>query len=256
MRRFATTSKCKVSAGAAGAAAAVRVAIGVLLLLLPSVAPAGSTLEDLASDDYAVRQAASVRLLTDLTLTPQGVAQMYASASSAEQRQRLLDVAQHLVVKQIVRALPVGDGSGAMGLTQRGLVAQQTPGLDQAAVLVMDRFRGFPAYEVLRRGDLILAVNGQPFAADLSAADATRVFGQAVRQTGAGNPVTLTVHRQGQRIEVTTELASYEAMIQVYGQAGVLSEAAAAQWAVFRDALRIHDPAPPALIWAPHQPAR
>lgn len=174
-------------------------------------------LSRLASPQYAVRDAASRSLLQDRALTLSRITTLYQQADALEQRHRLLDVARHHALQELAdrasSTSPRRDAS--IGIAHQVLGPAET-GLDRPAVLVRQTLPGFPGYAHLQPGDMILTLGNRtlPTGADEAA------FVQMVREHQPGERITLTIHREGQPLNVTLPLASADMLAAVYARSG------------------------------------
>ena len=145
------------------------------------------------------------------------------------------------------RAALAGAAAGSLGVSHRAFPAGSLPGVEEPSIAVVRTLPGFPAFEALRAGDLIVGLNGRPVAwpepAPLErghrrqeqarqrlateATAAATAFSEAVQRAGAGNPVTLRILRGGERLEVSVTLAEVDALRRLYprGARGLRDEA-------------------------------
>lgn len=208
--------------GQSRAGALGRCVAGVAATLI-ALAAAGAPLEPgvlerLGSGDPVVRQQATEQLLTDTQLDMQALAKLYAQAGLPEQRHRLLAVAHHHTIRQLrVEELDRGGQRAAIGIRHEAFEAGGFPPISQPGVVVVETFPGFPGFTQLRPGDLILAMDGQRFGAQMSAAQAADRFVRAVQDHQPGATVRLTIYRDGQTLELPLRLASLEALRAMYG---------------------------------------
>jgi hypothetical protein len=203
-----------------------------------------TALNDLDSDDYKVREAATHRLLADNTLSVRDVRHLYARAATDEQRQRLLVVARHHFLRQVARDKAVkaekvpnleDAKAGALGVHTDAVTAEELPELKVPAIRVTQRLAGFPAFAALKRDDLIIAVNGVnlsvnnlngPFAGRLIGPDTignrarniANRFSDLVKRHPAGTEIHFTVVRDRKTIRVDVTLANLNALDEMYQQ--------------------------------------
>ena len=210
-----------------------------------------AVLYELGNDDYAVRQSATQRLLANET-DLQALGQLYATTQLPEQRQRLLDVACHYTVRRMRLELSANKAKAAIGIRHDAFGADQFPGVDQPGLIVVETFPGFPGHAHLRRGDLILAVDGQPFPADLMPQKIANRFIQTVQKKDAGSPGHFTVYRDGRTIDVRFHLASLHALRTMYQNAQKLQPPFQTRWLAVRRQLAAGQPdAPPLTVSQP-----
>lgn len=229
------------------------IAVFVVTLMLGAVAAAQpadrAVLQGLASDDYATRQRMTEQLLRDDQLTVDRVTTLYAAAETPEQRHRLLDVARHHAIRQMRRdAFDQPGDRGAVGMTHRrdALPPGAVPGLDTPAVEVIQPMPGFPAYAHLRRGDLVIALDGEPLYREQTMSH----FNRVLQSHKPGQELDMTIHRDGQRLELTLRLAAFETLNLVYNPTlpdMMLRSPFREQWLNARAELLAKGPAPRAL---------
>lgn len=148
-----------------------------------------SVLEELNATSYEAREQAMFRLLADDTLGPESILPLYQAAQTPEQRVRLATVAQHHLVRRLWSQM-VGNrrgGAGSIGISHQGLNSGEAeggragggagvgdppvggaghagvPGVTgnpRGAVRVARTLLGFPGAAHLRRGDVIIGING------------------------------------------------------------------------------------------------
>ena len=200
----------------------------LLLLLLASATPARAeaapdraVLDRLGAADHAARATATADLLADPSLSDRRIDGLYAAASTPEQRHRLLRIARHHLLRRLREAHfePVGDGS--LGIRQSALLSRQLPQIRAPAIAVVSTLPGMPAHEKLRRGDLILAVGGQPLRDDHRGNTLNTSFVALVKRKRPGQPLHLRVLRDGGTIEVEVVLASRRALDGMYREMNV-----------------------------------
>jgi len=197
------------------------------------------------------RGEATQRLLTNEQISLDHIAKLYAQADQPEQRHRLLHIARHHALRQIRMETFNQKGRGAIGIRHDSFSADQFPNLNQPGVIVIKTFPGFPGHAHLQPGDLILAIDGQPFPADLTATKTANQFIRAVQAHPAGALVRFTVYRNDQQIPVQLHLAELTSLESMYRNAGRLQGPFLGMWDTLREKI-LHPPkqnpqAPPPL---------
>ena len=191
----------------------------------------------LVDEDYNVRQAQTRRLLMDDGLTPGAIDRLYVESTSPEQRNRLLCVARHHLIRRLIEAR-FGDqpGPGSMGLSHQIVRVTGTDGEQEVTgVMVVMTLPGFPAYASLEPGDVIIAFAGQPFPERMS----QNLFQQMILQHQAGEAIDLVILRQGKAEQVRFVLCQGAALNQVYVTGGVtLGEPYQRLWSEDRSRMR------------------
>jgi len=177
-------------------------------------------IEALGHPAYAVREVAMRSLLANASIDPGQVAEAWPRAKSPEQRARLLDLGRHAVLRQLVTQSYPAEDEGAVGVVTRE--ASRARARD-GGVEVGATFPGFPAYAVLRSGDLITNAGGHP----LAAPNAGERFRHVVKNQGAGARLPLTVLRGGEELKLTLQLAPLSALTDMYIRRGHTYELAA-----------------------------
>lgn len=219
------------------------------LLTLTAVAVGESNLQsalsDMRSEDYATRQRATTMLLANDSLSPQELQTLYAAATLPEQRQRILDVARHHMVRKLQESLSRQGGAGSLGLS---LVA--SPFTEAAAepnhpvARVGTTYPGFPAYVALKPGDQILSVNGQTLPAVQDEITIRQKFIELIQSNRAGAMVRLGLLRQGKPLEISVRLASFDSLSTLYEGEARLRPPFDAQWNQLQHELTAQNPAP------------
>ncbi len=192
------------------------------LFLLPGVS--GQVVDDgqtndarvlieLNDDDYRVRQAATRRLLGDEALTQDDLDRLFIASETPEQRHRLLRVARHRVLREMIRdRFDDQPGPGSMGLSHQ-TARIGGPGDDQqVGVMVVTTLPGFPAYALLEPNDVIVGFAGEAIT-EKATADK---FPELIRRHQAGEEVDLTVLRDGAPMLLRFRLGNGQALGEVY----------------------------------------
>ncbi len=187
--------------------------------------------------DYSVRHAETNRLLLDSNLTEADIERLYAQSATPEQQHRLLRVARHHLIRRMMEE-NYGDqpGPGSMGLSHH-VVEVSVPNTQnpQTGVLVVMTLPGFPAYALLDPGDVIIGFAGEPVPSNISPSR----FQQMIRNYQAGQTISLTVVRQGDRHRLSFRFGYAQGLGEVYDTSGVtLNEPYRSSWAKLREKLR------------------
>jgi C-terminal processing protease CtpA/Prc len=201
--------------------AAVLSLLGVALFSIasPDIAAAAELsakqqrlLTQLNAESYTQRQAAGRALAAGPYLSDSVLRTMLQAAQSDEQRHRLLTIAEHQTLRRAIQRRQEQDQAGAIGVSHQPLPADQRPGRQQPAVLVVETIPGFPGHAHLEPGDQIIALGGKPFGDDL----ATGAFPTRIKAHRFGEPVTVTFIRDGQQKTVRFELSAVRALEMSY----------------------------------------
>jgi C-terminal processing protease CtpA/Prc len=190
----------------------------LLVCAAPLRAQEDTLLDALNHDEYPVREQATADLLADETLTAKRIDALFADAWSPEQRHRLVDIARHHFIRDIIRT-EFGHGEqGSLGVTISPGEIGQVAGLNQPGVFITRTHPGFPAYTKLKTDDLILAVNGNAPGPELTGGQLTSYLIERIKGYAAGEHVAMTIYRDGARHEVDIQLASRAALDAIYQQ--------------------------------------
>lgn len=171
----------------------------------------------LDDESFNVRQAAEARLLADDTLDPAALKKLIAQAKSAEQRYRLLRVAEHHVLRE-VRLREFGDQPqrAAIGFSYQPVLPADNPELTAPAVTVTATMPGFPGHAYLRPGDMVLAINGNAPRGIQHRDLVTTWLSDNIRFHRPGDTVTLTVRRDGTTFDLDVPCGHGNALDQMY----------------------------------------
>ncbi len=173
-------------------------------------------LAGLSSDSYTARQDATERLLADDTLTPNTLSELFAESRSPEQRQRLLAIAHHHLLRQHRQEhFDAADPQGCIGVQLEAVAPNQLASLNRPAARVAATLPGFPAHGRLLPGDLILMIDGRAFRRDTGTSPVTELTAHVLAQ-GAGKTVTLIVRRANESVTVTLPIAGRKALEAMY----------------------------------------
>lgn len=188
--------------------------------LFTSTTSAEISAEDLlklGDKDYQTRHSMMRQMLADSTISSADVLKAYARAELPEQQQRLITVARHHKVREI-RLKQFGRNArlGALGLTHSALAAEEMPKLGRSAVRVDRVFPGFPAYVYLEAGDLIIGIQHEPIPNGMTRDQISTHFRNVIQSMPAHKPAEFTVYRGGKQVEVKVQLASLDALTEMY----------------------------------------
>ena len=186
--------------------------------LAPMALPAA--LADLDAANPAKRDAATVNLMVRDDLTKEQLTQALQESKTPERRQRLIRVATHRFYASVPapHGGPDHDG-GSLGVSLgidmgNGIVQPtQNPTVQTPAVFIIGTVPGFPANAYLRPGDLITAVDGEPFKEDID----LDKFRMRIKNCGAGQFMTLDVLRDGQKLRYKIRLDSAYRLDSIHG---------------------------------------
>lgn len=218
-----------------------------LLVCTTQAQPASSpdfaaTIAALDAPDYATRADATDALLTDAQWNIDRLAELYAQATTAEQRHRIRRAARHhsLVVMRTEKFEGGGGGSlGVVHAVQKIGPPVEAQEMQQGYAQIIRVLPGFPAAGRLQPGDRVTAVDDQP----VMGTDGATSFEKLLQMRPAGDTIALTVQRGTQTLRIEIELASNKAL-GMYGPPDhSLTEPYQIEWLRLRD-LRFPDPTP------------
>ncbi len=219
-------------------------AIGFPVLIAISLLAAGLRAEISAGDlsalgdaEYDKRHAATKKLLADVKITRGDIAAAYRQATSAEQKQRLLTIGRHHVLRLMRQEKDAESRLGALGLRHEPVNAEDLPDVKQPAVRVRRTLPGFPAHAVLEAGDLILAVDGNFFQPNITNEQISTQFGDWIQRVVPGKTTKLTIMRGGKQIEAQTVVASLDALRMMFDVHGGVQQSYNNEWLRFQRTL-------------------
>lgn len=176
-------------------------------------------LKQLDDDDYMTRDLAMTALLTDDELSPQTLDQLYANATSDEQRVRLRQIVVHHTVRTLSLQYVTKADSAILGMSPAPLNNLPDDSNAAPAILVRWTFPGSVAFAHLRQGDIITQVNGRPIPAGPNAGQVTSTFIQLIANCRVGDPMSFHVIRDGHELDIHLKLGSDRALQAVYQRA-------------------------------------
>jgi len=206
-------------------------------------------LEQLDHESFEVRERATGELIRDGSVRLSRLLEAYDRATTTEQRFRLREAIRHHVVAELVVERFPAEGPGSIGILPIGVPANDLAGLNRTAVRVATVFAGFPAYTVLERGDLILAVEGRSIPQAETREEVASAFASLIKERRAGERIMLTViGRDGRRREVSLTLANLQALREMYLPDGrSLRPGFRDAWRAMRRRLADRTPEPPVI---------
>ena len=221
--------------------------------------------------DFAVRQSAEAHLLGDSTLSSAAIKQLLKEANSPEQRHRLIRVAEHHVLREIrerdfgqankkkdepggglnLQRLGDAGSSAAIGYSYEPVLARENPHADLAGVRVIATMPGFPGHAHLRKGDLIVSIDGQTLSNAHQQHDITAWVRWRISVHDAGDEIDFTVIRDGKPLAIKLICAEGAALNSMYTTDAFEAAARKAPyeqaWREAREAMTAELPKPKAL---------
>lgn len=196
--------------------------------------------------DFAVRESAEAFLLTDNTLDKAALQQLIQQAKSPEQRQRLLRVAEHHVLRgmrerDFGNQPQAGDDeqidpfrdpsrSASVGYSYEPVLAHENPDADLPGVRVTATMPGFPGHAHFRRGDIIVQINGQGLSNHHREHEITNWVRSQIASHEAGDTIGFTIQRGGKLLAVEVVCAEGPALDHMYTTDGFDSAARKGQY--------------------------
>ncbi len=216
-------------------------ALGPLWVLRAADSDDAPILAQLADTDFPTRQRATEQLLRDERLTAAAIEGLYAKASSDEQRHRLLVVARHHLVREIMRREFEHKGRGFIGIGYQPTTWSDRSNRVRPAIAVTSTIPGFPGHAYLRTGDVIVGFEGHDVAGPHDQVAIGQAFKRLIESKRAGDKVALTLRRDGRDVVLDVHLASAGAL--VYDRRnGRLLPNVLKQWQRVRAALQAVEP--------------
>lgn len=187
-------------------------------------------------EDFAVRQAAEAYLLSDNTLGRAELNKLLQNATSPEQRHRLIRVAEHHVLRELrerdfgVAQKPEGDPAdgvdlqrqanarttAAIGYSYEPVLARDNPHADLSGVAVIATMPGFPGHAHLRKGDIIVEIDGRSLSDAHQQHDITAWVRWRIAAHEAGDEIAFTVLRGGKALAIKLICAEGAALNSMY----------------------------------------
>lgn len=226
--------------------------------------PREEVLAALDDAEFAVRESASAFLLTDNTLDKEVLKELMKKAKSPEQRQRLLRVAEHHVLREM-REREFGDlqrqdealrderfqpasRPASVGYSYDPVLAHENPQADLPGVRVVATMPGFPGHAHLRRDDIIVQINGRGLSNHLTENDITDWVKRQIATRQAGQTIDFTVLRDGKPLAIQMVCAEGVALNYMYTtdafEAAARKEPYQRAWEQARDELVSQTPKP------------
>lgn len=213
----------------------------ILLLLLaplrvtgqdaPAVEPdpvdAAETVDQLVelldADDYATRQRAHDRLLADNSLGEVQIKAALNKPHSEEQRQRLLLIAEHHVMRAIREKQFAARHRepAAIGFSYEQAQAGEGNANPGDGVTVLATMPGFPGHALLRPGDTITAIDGQAAAHRPRHMEVTTWVSWRISLRKPGDRTEFYVQRNGQAKSIIIICAEGSALKRMYSTDGL-----------------------------------
>ena len=183
-------------------------------------------------EKFAVRESAQAALLTDNTLGKAALKQLIEQAKSPEQRQRLLRIAEHHVLRELRErdfgqavepaeidgAVPFRRASrpASVGYSYEPVMAHENPHAQLAGVRVIATMPGFPGHAHLRSGDIIVQIAGQGLSANHQHHDITNWVRWRISAHQAGDTMAFTLLRDGELLTIELVCAEGLALGHMY----------------------------------------
>ena len=212
--------------------------------------------------DFAVRESAQAYLLTDNTLGKAVLKELIQQADAPEARQRLLRLAEHHLLRELRErdfgqpaqgddpAIPqlIQRRPASVGYSYEPVMADDNPQAALPGVRVIATMPGFPGHAHLRRGDIIVQINGQSLSAHQREHDITNWVRWQIASRDAGDTIDFTVLRGGKLLAIEMVCAEGMALDHMYTtdafEAAARKEPYKRAWEQARDELIAEFPQP------------
>lgn len=183
--------------------------------------------ERLADPEYAVRADATDALLRDNTLDEPALRAMLEDPSAAdpERRRRLLLIAEHHLMRALIRAwaeenTPIGvRESAAVGFSYNPLLPDKNPYGEDAAIIILATMPGFPGHAYLQPGDVVLSIDGRSTRSGTIESVRRWVRG-AIGAHLDGGSVRMTIQRGEDTLELVMRCTGIDALNEMYTTTG------------------------------------
>ncbi len=183
--------------------------------------------ERLADPEYAVRAGATAALLRDNTLDEPALRAMLElpTSSDPERRRRLLIVAEHHLMRAIIRAwteenTPIGvRESAAVGFSYNPLLPDKNPYGEDAGLIILATMPGFPGYAYLQPGDVVLSIDGKTTRVG-TIESVRRWVRSAIGAHLDGGTVRMTIQRGEDTLELAMACIGIDALNEMYTTTG------------------------------------
>ena len=179
--------------------------------------------------EFTVRESAQAHLLTDTTLGQDTLKELIREAKSPEQGQRLLRLAEHHVMREIRErdfGHRPGDGPpipqeieprpASVGYSYDAVLAHENPHAQLPGVKVVATMPGFPGYAHLRRGDIVVQINGRGPSLHHDERFITNWVTNQINERQAGQTIDFTVLRDGKPVAIKMVCAEAAALNEMY----------------------------------------
>ena len=176
----------------------------------------------LDDESYKVREHVQQYLLSDQSIDLDAVLKMMETTTSDEQRFRLIRIARHHVLRNIRIKDFKDDGirnrrdKAAIGFTYAPLLASDNPFSDNPGATILSTMPGFPGYEMLRVGDILISVDGQTIRATASENNITQWIAWWISVHQPGDTINLTIIRRGKTLAIAVQCAQQSALTTIY----------------------------------------
>ncbi|MFK7790713.1 MAG: PDZ domain-containing protein [Phycisphaeraceae bacterium] len=194
--------------------------------------PRDEVVAGLDHEDFTVRESAEAFLLTDDTLSKALLVEMIRQAKAPEQRHRLLRIAEHHVLREMrerdfgPQKQQAGDDeivpgqiqrrAASVGYSYEPVLAHENPHANLPGVRVIATMPGFPGHAHLRRGDIIVQINGQGLSNHHREHDITNWVRWQIASRQAGDTINFTLLRDGKLFAVDMVCAEGQALDHMY----------------------------------------
>ncbi|WP_432798062.1 PDZ domain-containing protein [Poriferisphaera sp. WC338] len=229
--------------------------ITICLITAPSVAAAPQDAEKqsillpefltyfdaLDHETYSMRSEAHLKL-SQAILDDAQIIHLFQNVGSYEQLHRLLQITRHWFIRSQIK--PTSPDAkikhGAIGMNFSQIASHQDPRIKHPAIQVTRTLPGFPAYQHIIPGDLIIAINHQPTNHGFN----LQRFAQEIRNLKLDSVVTFDLLRKNQTLTRSITLSSYTQLTRIYPinttPTGELAAPIESAWQMYRKQMLSH----------------
>lgn len=197
--------------------------------------PRDEVVARLNDPSFTVRQYAETHLLADNTLDRAALAELLKQATTAEQRNRLIRVAEHHVMREVreqtfgkdavaqdeqgpeqFRRFHILRESASVGFSYQPVISEDHANGDTPAVRVTATMPGFPGHACLRPGDLVVGVGGQTANGIRHNDLMINWVSNRIANHQPGETIRFTIVREGKALEIELICAEGAALRAMY----------------------------------------
>lgn len=190
---------------------------------LPVLKDRTQALSMLNHEDYVLREHATSHLLRDDTLDRAGLRELFVTATTPEQRNRLIYIAEHHILRlareqdfALAPDAPNAIRRSSVGFSYDILRQNENPIGPFTGLVIRSTMPGFPAYAYFKPGDIVIEINDT---------DIRETFGnpmdwvrEQIASRQAGQEITFKIFRDGAYQDLRMVCAQWAALNQMYNR--------------------------------------